>query len=154
MIKGAIFRKGELTFGQLLDEFRANPDIKKAGAIAAFIGVVRGVTKSGEKVVKLELEAWEEKANETLTKICEDLCKRPGIVDVAIRHAVGELEVGDDIVYVIVAGAHRDQVFPVLVEAVNRYKKEAEVWKKEYLSSGVSYWVSELESSEESEEEQ
>lgn len=143
MQKGAIFKKGELTLGQLIDEVRSANEIKKAGAIAIFIGIVRGYTKNGKEVSKLELEAWEEKANESLTKICEDLCQKPGIVNVIIRHAIGELKVGDDIVYVIVAGSHRSQVFPVLIEAVERYKKEAEIWKKEYLITGESYWISE-----------
>jgi len=115
--------------------------------LALFIGIVRGEALSGETVKKLELEAYEEKANEVLNNICEDLRKRNGIIDVQIHHLLGEFGVGEDLVYVLVAGAHRHDVFPVLEEAVERYKREAPIFKKEYVidKDGMmkSYWVSE-----------
>jgi len=58
------------------------------------MGVVRGKTKTGEKVEKLEIEAYEEKANEVLKSISEDLKKHEGIVDVQIHHFLGEFKVG------------------------------------------------------------
>ena len=98
---------------------------------------------------KLELEAYEKKANEVLDKICENLRKKRGVIDVQIHHLIGEFDVGDDLVYVVVAGAHRGDIFPILEEAVERYKKEAPIFKKEYILSETgapkSYWVSERE---------
>jgi molybdopterin synthase catalytic subunit len=123
------------------------PDSKKIGAIALFIGLVRGETLKGKRVEKLELEAYEEKANEVLGNICNDLKKKQGIVDVQIHHLLGKFNVGEDMVYVLVAGAHRRNVFPVLEEAVERYKKEAPIFKKEYIidekSRTRAYWVTE-----------
>ena len=120
-------------------------DFQKVGAIALFIGVVRVETLKGERVQRLELEAYEENANEVLTNICGDLKRREGIVDVQIHHLLGEFSVGEELVYVVVAGAHRKNVFPVLEEAVNRYKKEAPIFKKETIvnqkSRTESYWV-------------
>jgi len=98
-------------------------------------------------VEKLELEAYEEKANEILSEICEDLKKREGIIEVQIHHFLGEFEVGEDLVYVLVAGSHREKVFPVLKEAVERYKMEAPIFKKEHViaedGAREAYWVSE-----------
>lgn len=112
-----------------------------------FIGVVRGETSKGDKVQKLEVEAYEEKANEVLADLCNDLKRRKGIVDVQIHHLIGEFSVGEDLVYVLVAGSHRKNVFPVLEEAVDRYKKEAPVFKKEYVinekGEKSAYWVAE-----------
>jgi molybdopterin synthase catalytic subunit len=75
------------------------------------------------------------------------LKKTPGIIDVQIHHLLGEFSVGEDLVYVLVAGAHRKDVFPVLEEAVERYKKEVLIFKKEYRIDGkgktTSSWVSE-----------
>jgi len=135
-----IHRKGEVTLNDILRKVKSNPRISEVGAIACFIGVVRGVTKNGSPVEGLEIEAYEEKANETMARICEELSQRKGIVDVQIHHNIGSFNVGDELVYVVVAGGHREQVFPVLVEAVERYKKEAELWKKEYTCNGA-YWV-------------
>jgi molybdopterin synthase catalytic subunit len=126
---------------------RALPDFAKAGAIALFIGVVRGHSAKGEKVENLKLEAYEEKADEVLTKISNDLKKKPGIVDVQIHHLLGEFDVGEDLVYVLVAGSHRQQVFPVLEEAVERYKQEAPIFKKESITTKKgkkeAYWTEE-----------
>ncbi len=147
-----VHEKGTFSLSDVIASTKKNSRFDKAGAIALFIGVVRGETLEGEKkkVQKLTLEAYEEKANEVLEKICDDLSKKPGIVDVQIHHLLGEFNVGEDLVYVSVAGSHRTEVFPVLQEAVERYKAEAPVFKKERTTDGkgatAEYWVSEKES--------
>jgi molybdopterin synthase catalytic subunit len=144
-----VHEKGTFSVLDLISNTKKSENYEKAGAITLFIGVVRGETLEGENVQKLTLEAYEEKANEVLTKICDDLSKKPGIVDVQIHHLLGEFSVGEDIVYVLVAGSHRNDVFPVLREAVERYKNEAPVFKKEQIvdakGSATEYWVSEKE---------
>ena len=144
-----IHKKGELSLSELLKSIKERADFHKAGAIATFIGVVRSTSLDGENVEGMELEAYEEQANKVLGEICTDLKQREGVVDVQIHHFVGEFSVGEDLVYVVVAGGHRDQVFTVLREAVERYKSEAPVFKKEHIvdEAGVkeSYWVSERE---------
>jgi molybdopterin synthase catalytic subunit len=144
-----VHEKGTLSLEKLIEKIRGIPNFQKTGAITIFIGVVRGETSTGEKVQKLEIEAYEEKANEALLNICQDLKRRKGIVDVQIHHFVGEFNVGEDLVYVLVAGSHRKDVFPVLREAVERYKKEAPIFKKEYVVTKdgreKAYWVAEAE---------
>jgi molybdopterin synthase catalytic subunit len=142
-----VHERGTFSLEQMINDVKKRRDFPNAGAIALFVGVARGRTLRGEKVEKLELEAYEEKADETLKKICGDLRKSPGIVDVQIHHLLGEFEVGEDLVYVMVAGSHRKQVFPVLEEAVERYKKEAPIFKKELITTGKgvrkAYWTAE-----------
>ena len=142
-----VHEKGTFSVLDLISNTKKSQNYEKAGAITMFIGVVRGETLEGENVQKLTLEAYEEKANEVLTTICDDLTKKPGIVDVQIHHLLGEFNVGEDMVYVLVAGSHRNDVFPVLREAVERYKKEAPVFKKEQIidakGSATEYWISE-----------
>lgn len=146
-LNAGVHEKGTFTAQDTINNIKNDPNYNKAGAIGLFIGVVRGETLEGEKVEKLELEAYEEKANQVLTKICSDLTQRPGIVNVQIHHLLGEFKVGDDLVYVAVAGSHRTEIFPVLREAVERYKSEAPVFKKEQIvnaeGSTSQYWVSE-----------
>ena len=142
-----VHEKGTFSIQDLLNNTRKNENFDKTGAIGVFIGVARGETLEGEKVEKLTMQAYEEKANEVLTKISNDLSKKSGIVDVQIHHLLGEFNVGEDLVYVSVAGSHRDEVFSVLREAVERYKSEAPVFKKEKVvtlkGETAEYWVSE-----------
>ena len=144
-----VHEKGEITLFKTLKRVREQSSFPKVGGIGIFIGVVRGETLQGETVKKLELEAYEKKANEVLDKICENLRKKRGVIDVQIHHLIGEFDVGEDLVYVVVAGAHRGDIFPILEEAVERYKKEAPIFKKEHILSKTgatkSYWVSERE---------
>jgi molybdopterin synthase catalytic subunit len=126
-----VHQKGDFSLQDLMDSIKKNRNFDKTGAVGLFVGVVRGEDNEGQKVQKLTLEAYEEKANEVLEKICDDLKEKPGIVDVQIHHLLGEFTVGEDLVYVSVAGSHRPEVFSVLREAVERYKHEAPVFKKE-----------------------
>jgi len=148
-VQTGVHEKGTFSFLEMMKNMKDKPDFHKAGAMALFIGVVRGETLEGNKVQKLELEAYEEKANEVLTRICKDLKKKKGIVDVQIHHLLGEFSVGEDLVYVLVAGSHRKNVFPVLEEAVERYKEEAPIFKKEHVSTGKgktrAFWLAERE---------
>ena len=143
-IKSAgIDKKGAISLQDLIDSVKANSNTDLSGAIVTFTGIVRGVTHDGKAVEKLELEAYDEMAEKALTKICDELRRKPGIMAVLIHHLTGEFSVGEDIVYVVVAGSSRRDVFPTLVEAVERYKHEAAIWKKEYLKDGTSHWITE-----------
>lgn len=137
-----IDRKGEISLQDLITCVKNNPEIGKSGAIVTFTGIVRGFTHDGREVDKLELEAYDEEAEKALVKISDDLRRKPGIVDVLIHHLTGTFVVGEEMVYVVVAGTSRKNVFPALIEAVERYKHEAAIWKKEYLKDGTSHWIS------------
>lgn len=147
--QAGVHKKGTFSIFDLINNTKKSVNYEKVGAMTLFIGVTRGETLEGEKVQKLTLEAYEEKANEVLTEICHDLSKKSGIVDVQIHHLLGEFDVGEEMVYVLVAGSHRKDLFPVLREAVERYKNEAPVFKKEHIvdakGSSSEYWVSEKE---------
>ena len=147
MKRAGVHEKSSISLLEILDSIKDKPEFRKAGAIAMFIGVVRGETSEGEIVEKLEVEAYEEKADEVLEDICKELERREGIISVQIHHLLGKFKVGEDLVYVLVAGSHRHNVFPTLQEAVERYKREAPIFKKEYIvtreGKREAYWVSE-----------
>ncbi len=142
-----VHETGTFTLQNLMDSIKKSKNAERTGAIGLFIGVARGENNEGQKVKKLTLQAYEEKANEVLEKICDELQQKPGITDVQIHHLLGEFEVGEDMVYVSVAGSHRPEVFSVLREAVERYKSEAPVFKKEQVmdekGNTLDSWVSE-----------
>jgi len=148
-IRSGVHKKGTITLTEIINSIKRKEGFRNIGAVATFIGIVREKTQKGAKVQKLELEAYEEKANEVLAKICDDLKKKEGVMDVQIHHLLGKFDVGEDLVYVMVAGSHRKNVFSALKEAVERYKKEAPIFKKEYAitqeGKKVAYWTEEKE---------
>jgi len=145
LLKIGTHAKGAVRMSDVLQDVKTKPNFSKAGAVAMFTGVVRGKDAQGNKIQKLVIEAYEEKADEVLTNICKDLEKRKGILNVQIHHLLGEFTAGEDLVYVSVAGEHRQEVFSVLEEAVERYKKEVPIFKKEFVADDKggtkAYWV-------------
>lgn len=133
--------KGEISLEEILRRVKENPELGEAGAIACFIGIVRCRGLRGGRVRRLVFEAYREEAEKSLEHIARELLERAGIIDIRIHHVIGELSVGEDIVYIVVAGAHREEVFKTLRDAVERMKREAAIWKKEITDEG-EYWVS------------
>ncbi|GAB6148022.1 molybdenum cofactor biosynthesis protein [Stetteria hydrogenophila] len=134
--EGVILRKGEsLDLNSLVERLAsASGDI---GAVALFVGVVRGVNM-GERVERLEYEYDEKYSQAKLQEIAEEVAGKHG-VRVFIAHYVGSLKPGDVTLVVAVAGSRRGEVFPALEEAVERVKHEAPIWKREYRESGKYY---------------
>lgn len=127
------------TLGSLIKRVRQSGDIEKAGAIGTFTGIVRAVT--GETRTEfLEFEEHAGIAKQKMDRICSELKQKEGIIDVLMHHRTGIIRQGENIVYIVVAAAHREQLFPVLREAIERLKAEVPIWKKEHTLEG-EWWV-------------
>lgn len=122
---------------------RENPRFHEVGAVGIFIGIVRGFSSEGKPVRSLSYEAYEDEAPEVMEKIRKETLSKPSIIEVQIHHVVDALNLGEDIVYVLVAGNSRKDIFPALQTTVDRMKTEVPIYKKEILEDGTAYWVSE-----------
>lgn len=119
----------------------ADPSV---GAVATFVGTVRGNT-NGRETLYLEYEAYPEMAEKTLQQVGEEVQARwPEVLQVAIVHRVGRLHVGETAVVIALSAAHRRQVFDALHYAIDRVKEIVPVWKKEVWADGESEWKSEV----------
>ena len=127
------------TLNSLVRKIRVSDNIKKAGAIGTFTGIVREITGK-TKTDYLEFEEYADIAREKLDKICSELKTKDGVVDVLMHHKTGKIPAGGDIVYIVVAAGHRGQLFPALREAIERLKDEVPIWKKEHTLEG-EWWV-------------
>lgn len=131
------------TLGLLIKKIRKSRDIEKAGAIGTFTGIVRAVTDE-TRTEHLEFEEYSTIAQQKMKEICVELKEKEGIIDVLMHHRTGIVRAGQDIVYIVVAAGHREQLFPVLSEAIERLKAEVPIWKKEHTQSG-QWWVHDTE---------
>jgi molybdopterin synthase catalytic subunit len=127
------------TLGSLIKKIRQSERIEKAGAIGTFTGIVRAI--SGETRTEfLEFEEYAGVAKQKMDRICSELKQKEGVVDVLMHHKTGIIPKGGDIVYIVVAAGHREKLFPVLREAIERLKAEVPIWKKEHTLEG-EWWV-------------
>ncbi len=140
-IESGIFDKGEITLERIIESMKMNSDIKKAGSIHTFTGIVRETSNEGKSVKGMKIDAYNALANESILKICENLKKKKGVIDVKIIHLKGDFDLSEDLVYVVVASAHRKEGFDAISSAVDMYKKEIAVWKREDFRDGTSEWV-------------
>ena len=140
-INSGIYKKGEVTFENIIKSIKADSEIEEAGSILTFSGIVRKTSEDGKLVNGLIIDAYEELANKTIEEICSDINKENGIINVKIIHLIGEFSVSEDLVYVVVASAHRKEGFQALMSVVERYKKEISVWKKEMYINSDPQWI-------------
>jgi molybdopterin synthase catalytic subunit len=109
------------------------------GAVAAFIGTVRDVNDDAA-VTGLTLEHYPGMTEAALDAIVDEAKRRFDIRDARVVHRVGALSPGDQIVLVVVTGAHRGMAFDACAFAMDLLKTRAPFWKKERLPDGER-WV-------------
>lgn len=97
---------------------RAKPEA--LGMILVHNGIVRGTSKSGNPVRAMRLSYDREK----LDAILPAFRRRPGVAEVKVWINSGELTVGDNIMFVLVAGRFRTDILPVFEELLTRIKNE------------------------------
>ena len=121
----------------LIDELKT--ESKQVGSINVFVGSVRE-SGNGDRVLRLEYEANEDLAKIILNEIIREAQKKHKIIDAIIEHRLGNVQVGEDVMYALVASEHREEGFRALMEIVDNVKNTAPIWKKEITETG-SRWV-------------
>lgn len=139
LVRMALIQPDRYTLEALIKKARKNPAIRKAGAIGTFTGIVRELAGS-EKTDRLEFEKYEPEASKALDKIRKEIKQKEGIMEVLIHHKIGIIKAGEDIVYIVIASAHRTELFLALSEAIERIKAEAPIWKKEFTEK-EEFWI-------------
>ena len=128
---------GDFDAGREIAALRlGNPQI---GAIASFIGVVRD-TNDGERVAEMMLEHYPGMTEKSIAGIIEQAKTRWSIFDALVVHRVGRLKPNDQIVLVVVTGAHRGDAFAACEFIMDYLKTRAPFWKKEQTPDGAR-WV-------------
>jgi molybdopterin synthase catalytic subunit len=111
----------------------------KIGAVASFIGVCRDAN-DGDAVKKMTLEHYPGMTEKALEKIVAEAKQRWNVMDILVIHRVGELKPTDQIVLVVVTGAHRGEAFAACEFIMDYLKTRAPFWKKEETPQGAR-WV-------------
>jgi len=109
-----------MSLADLVAQVKQHPRYHEVGMILCHNGVVRGTSRDGKPVVELTVKA--DRAR--LAEIVVEMKNRPGIIEVLAEVREGTLQVGDDVMYVAVAGDLRENVFPVLEDTVNTIKRD------------------------------
>lgn len=111
----------------LIGRIKRRPDYGRVGMILCHNGVVRETARDGRRVKRMTVQADRIRLEAILT----EMRKRPGIVEILAEVREGRLDVGEDVMMVVVAGDYRENCFPVLQDAVNAIKRDVTKKKEE-----------------------
>ena len=121
-----------------VEGLRTQLETEGCGAIVSFVGITRGMD-DGEKVLRLEFDAWQDKLSETLKLLAEQSVERFSLHSVAMAHRTGSVGPGENIVAIHVASPHRKEAFEGCSWLIDELKRQAPLWKKEVKPSGASW---------------
>jgi len=104
---------------QLVEKIKQHPDYPKVGMILCHNGVVRATSRDGRPVSGLRIAVDREK----LRQVIHAHKSRAGIVEILV-HINGDtdLKVGEDVMYIVVAGDIRENVISALQDTLNTIK--------------------------------
>ncbi|HET6488682.1 MAG TPA: molybdenum cofactor biosynthesis protein MoaE [Syntrophales bacterium] len=109
-----------MNLATLVEQIKKHPDFPKAGMILCHNGVVRATSRDGAAVSEVTVTVDRKR----LAAVVEEIKAMPGIVEALAHVNEGTLKVGEDVMYVVVAGDFRENVFNAMIAAVNRIKAD------------------------------
>lgn len=118
-----------MSIAAMIDQVKNRPDYHKAGMILCHNGVVRATSREGDEVTGLEIKVDHKRLNE----IVVENKKRQGIIEILVWiNEDKPLAVGDDVMYLVVAGDIRETVISTLTDTLNLIKSQV-TSKKQYF---------------------
>jgi len=122
------------------DQIIRSVEVNEAGGICSFIGTVRNQT-ANKNVLRLEFETYKEMALKELLKISNQINEKWSVLQIAIHHRTGVINIGEDAVVIAVSAPHRKEAFEACQYAIDTLKQTVPIWKKEIFEDGEE-WVS------------
>ncbi len=126
------------------DEYQGLSTDFSAGAVVFFVGKVRDFNQ-GDSVTGVSLEHYPGMTEKSLDAIVTQAKERWPILGCRLIHRVGDLALGDQIVFVGVSSPHRQAAFEACAFIMDFLKTQAPFWKKEATETGAR-WVDARES--------
>ncbi|ASU22625.1 molybdopterin synthase catalytic subunit [Vibrio qinghaiensis] len=120
-------------------EYRDLSQGSSAGAVVTFIGKVRDMNL-GDNVIGLTLEHYPGMTEKALSDICDQAQARWPVQKIRVIHRIGDLDIGDQIVFVGVSSPHRGAAFEACEFIMDYLKAKAPFWKKERTTEQTR-WV-------------
>jgi molybdopterin synthase catalytic subunit len=118
----------------LIEQIKHHPNFHKAGMILCHNGVVRATSRDGREVTGLRISVDHGK----LKQIIESNKKRPGIIEILVEIETDkDLSVGDDVMFLVVAGDIRENVVAALKDTLDGIKNTATRKTQFYKSTGI-----------------
>lgn len=118
-------------------EWAVRPD---CGGVVLFSGTVRDHADGRTGVTQLSYEAYSEQVEPRFAALAEDTRKRwPEVGRIVLLHRVGDLQLEESSVIVVVSAPHRGEAFEAARHCIDTLKETAPIWKKETWEGGSDW---------------
>jgi molybdopterin synthase catalytic subunit/molybdopterin converting factor small subunit len=114
---------------------------RRIGGIAMFLGTARDRSQ-GHDVSSITFEHYEGMAQKKLREIRERALKDFDVLEVLILHRYGPIDIGENIVLIVVGAEHRADAFRACKWCIDELKQITPIWKLEQTPEG-EVWVEE-----------
>ncbi len=115
---GCLRVRGIKSVDSLLNDILTHIDLDNVGMVLVHKGIVRGVSREGKKVKALKVSF----NGEDIQKIEREFSQKIGVEYVKIEVNSGYLNVGDEIMTIVIAGRYRSEVLSTFAELLDRVK--------------------------------
>jgi molybdopterin synthase catalytic subunit len=103
-----------------VEEVKQSANPEDLGMILVHNGIVRGTSKSGRPVQGMKLSYNQERLDSAVPIFKQ----RTGVAEVRVWINSGNLKVGDNIMFLLVAGRFKTDILPVFEELLSLIKNE------------------------------
>ena len=100
---------------------------KRIGGIATFLGVARDRSQ-GREVSSITFEHYEGMAQKKLREIRERALKDFAVLEVLILHRYGPIDIGENIVLIVVGAEHRADAFKACKWCIDELMQITPIW--------------------------
>ena len=108
-----------MNISKMMDAIKQHPGFEKVGMILCHNGIVRSTSRDGRRVDGLSVSVDHRK----LDRIVAEKRKSAGIIDIRVEIAENKtLSVGEDVMFLVVAGDIRENVIAVLQATLEAVK--------------------------------
>ncbi len=112
---------------------------KRIGGIATFLGTARDRSQ-GRDVSRITFEHYEGMAQKKLREIRERALQDFDIIEALILHRFGAIDIGENIVLIVIGAEHRADAFKACKWCIDELKQITPIWKLEQTPEG-EVWV-------------
>ena len=133
------------TLNEMFDVLKKTPGFDMVGGVFTFSANVKDTTMNGTKQTALSVDVQDkEKAAERLTEIVREQEEHSSIHGASIHMNEGLLHPKDDILHLMISGVQDApdvrKVWDLLLEMLNRMKRETNTRFKEFTPEGAEYY--------------
>jgi molybdopterin synthase catalytic subunit len=141
MSSKSYFISGPINPAFIAEQIAGHASKTKIGGHAIFLGQVRADERNGKIVERINYTAYENMANNEISKIREKAFSKYELSCLHIYHSLGSVKAGEISLFIFVSSAHRKAAIEGMSEIVEMIKQKVPVWKEEFMSDKSSQWI-------------